>query len=390
MTFCPRAVDGIERHILFTKKGGDVYSMGSLEVDKYIFLNEQQSIVVMQAVEYMDGTNTIEEIQDKLVQKQHIKINVEQLCGILIKGGLMEQSAEMPIKKEFDEIKTFFVTIKTFSLSKVYGLLRAIPYADVLLFVFLALSIMVSVLLILCAPSLTFTLDGLFSQPQAIFYYLIVSTVSILAHEFSHAAVGVRYGLKPSTLTVAAYAYVSPMIYIKLPGIYFLPPKKRLITWGAGVIINISLLILSFSAARYMTGQLNLILMIICYCNLMIIIFSLNPVLYSDGYYLFSTLLKIPNLRKSSGRSIAKLLTGKARLEDIVYCLYFLAVIVLVCLFVFPGLIQTIAATVVNLQNGMNVWELLISYTNILIMITIGISARFFAKRMEKKTKLKT
>jgi len=388
MAFCPLAVNNIESHLLFSKKGENIYSIGSLQVDKYIFLSEKQADVVMQAIRYMDGNNTIEEIQSYLLSEHYSKLNVYQLCGILKNSGLLEQTVgidELPTKKEFNEIRTFLVTIKTFSLDKLGGLLRHIPFADVLLLVLLGISILVSSILMIRSPNLTFFVGALFSEPRAILYYFILSTASILLHEFSHAAIGAYYGLRPSTLTVSAYAYVSPMIYIKLPGIYFLPPKKRVITWMAGVITNLTLLLIAFSTSLYTSGELNLILITLAYCNLMIIIFSLNPILYSDGYYVFSTMTKTPNLRKSSGKSIYKIFTGKAKTEDVIYAAYFLLVVVLIGIFAAPQIVNTIIMTTQNIRNGMTVWEVLKNFSNILIMLVISIMAGVITKRRQTR-----
>lgn len=149
--------------------------------------------------------------------------------------------------------------------------------------------------------------------------------------------------------------------------------------------MNLSLLLLSYSASLHTSGEWHLVFVTAAYCNLMIIIFSLNPLLYSDGYYVFSTLLKMPNLRKSSSKSILKIMTGKAKSEDIVYGIYFAIVLTLATLFVIPELYHTIVSTILRIQEGMTVWEVIRQFANVFIMLALGVFASLFAKRTKKR-----
>lgn len=386
MGFNPCAIKNIQLHCLFEKKSGDIYCIGNIEADKYIFLNKQQADAVMQAICYMDGTNTIEDIEEIMLREHHITINITKLCEILAGGGLLVPSDEMEIQREFNEIQTLFVTIKTFSLKKIVPFLRIIPKADKALFAILILSVVVSMFLFSHTTNPLFSIRDLFSEPRVLIYYLMISTASILLHEMGHVIIGTYYGLTPSTMTIAAYAYVTPLIYVKLPGIYFLSPGQRLVTWLAGIFLNLSVLLFTYSLSFHVDGEAKLILLVTAYCNLSIIIFSLNPLLYSDGYYAFSTILKTPNLRKSSGKCFLKILTGKAKLEDYVYSFYFFIVIVLAIVFIVPECIYTVQSLITDVQRGVTIVEIFKSFSNIFIMVVIGMLAMIFSKSKNRPT----
>lgn len=49
---------------------------------------------------------------------------------------------------------------------------------------------------------------------------------------------GYKFGLRPSKIVFAIYL-ITPMVYLKISGIYSLKPKKTVGVWAAGVYCNL-------------------------------------------------------------------------------------------------------------------------------------------------------
>ena len=68
---------------------------------------------------------------------------------------------------------------------------------------------------------------------------LIIMGISMFIHEISHGVVAYKYGLIPKQLVVSLYLYISPIVYLKIPGIYTVNPKTRVKIWSAGIMTYI-------------------------------------------------------------------------------------------------------------------------------------------------------
>ena len=73
----------------------------------------------------------------------------------------------------------------------------------------------------------------------------IIMGISMFIHEISHGVVAYKYGLIPKQLVVSLYLYISPIVYLKIPGIYTVNPKTRVKIWSAGIVSNLFLASLS-------------------------------------------------------------------------------------------------------------------------------------------------
>lgn len=104
---------------------------------------------------------------------------------------------------------------------------------------------------------------------------------------------------RPRRLSVCVLYYVSLALYVRIPGIYLLPSRKRIAVWSAGVVTNLFLAAGFMILSSFSSGDLRLSLFIGVFVNLMMAVNSLMPFMCPDGYCVLSTVLKMPNLRKS-------------------------------------------------------------------------------------------
>jgi putative peptide zinc metalloprotease protein len=139
---------------------------------------------------------------------------------------------------------------------------------------------------------------------------VIACALSLLAHETGHCLVALEKGVKAISLTVAIYAGVMPVVYVRLPGIFRLTPANRLRVWSAGCACN-GVIAVSAAALSRLTSQESVFFWTyVARWNVALIVVSLIPFLPTDGYFILSTMLRTHNLRSRAYQSARAMLSG--------------------------------------------------------------------------------
>lgn len=369
----PLAVSDLNVWKLFDKKDENIYCMGSLERDKYIQLNESSLEAVKWAVAYFDGSHTLQEIKDLLMTEKGINLNVEQLYDYLCKADLISNVNDKTLveKQEMDYLS---ITLKEFNLKPLYPLFRFVN--KYLLKYLLAVSTLIIVISIgfFITNINTFIRGSNYlianSYEMSFLTTLAIFVLSIGIHEFAHSIAGYYYGLKPAKMVIALYM-LTPMFYLKIPGIYTIKAKQRVIVWSAGVYINLLIASVCVIIATFAENELKAFLLLTAITNLSLILANLSPLLPLDGYFIVSTLLKRPNLRKGSYKEFKKWALGKENNFRGLSILYF----TLSTSFIVGIIALQVRWAVVQVINGIqlnySVFEILYQFQ--LIFLIIGI-----------------
>lgn len=327
--FCPRIVCDIEYTVLFENNDNSLYCMGSKVQDRYIQLSDNNLEAVKKTVDLMNGTHRIKEIQDKMMKEYHIKINVLELCEWLAKAGLLKNPPE-DVELEKQEMYYLSMTIKSFSLERCYGAFQWIGEKCWKKIVYMSICILLigTIIGIYNWKDLvtlkSYEIHG--SLLAGIIFMLSLFALSIGIHELAHAVVGYKCGLKPKEFVFALYVG-TPMFYIKMPGIYTLTPKKRIAVWMAGIYSNIVIAAFCMILMSFANGILKTMLLIGCSTNFSLAVANLSPLLPLDGYFILSTMLKKPNLRKGSFQQFKNWVLRKNNSFSGLYVMYFLITI---------------------------------------------------------------
>jgi len=176
-------------------------------------------------------------------------------------------------------------------------------------------------LLILCAITLATsrldviigrmpTLHMFFSRQNIIWMFAALGTAKIL-HEFGHALTCKHFGGECHEMGVMLLAF-TPCIYCNVSDSWMLPNKwQRIAVSAAGVLIELALASLGLLLWHFSyPGPLNsLALNLAVVCSISTLIFNGNPLMRFDGYYIFSDLVNIPNLRRQSTTQLKQLLS---------------------------------------------------------------------------------
>lgn len=322
----PIIVEDVNVWTLFEKRDGNVYCMGSINEDRFIQLEENNKDAIIAAVTYMDGSYSLQEIESIMMESHGYKLNMEHLYTWLCKAGLVSNPLE-EFKVEKQEMDYLSVTLKKVDLKKLYSSFQ--KFSDRLfkpvLWVCSTL-ILVGFLLMIFNMKEFFTLRNYMlgdSVGLGIVAMLGIFILSIGVHEFAHAVVGYRYGLKPSSLVFALYIG-TPMFYVKMPGIYTIEPKLRLRVWFAGIYCNMSIAAFAGILLQFAEGNFYKFLLLVCTTNISLVVANISPLLPLDGYFMLSTLLKRPNLRKGSFKQFKQWALGRENSFHGLYMIYFL------------------------------------------------------------------
>lgn len=147
------------------------------------------------------------------------------------------------------------------------------------------------------------------SAPQYLVYMAGILFL-ILVHEIGHSAAAARYGILPNKIGFGFY-FLFPAFYTDLTAIWSLHPRDRIIINLGGIYVQLllnifltGLLLVSAGNPTVFHFTEKFILF-----NVIISFYNINPFFRFDGYWVFSDLFGLPNLRSRSrslmGRAIA-------------------------------------------------------------------------------------
>ena len=304
----PEAVRGISSWLLFP----GTHIVGSAELDRYIVVPAAKLTLVQEVIAQCDGKSSTAGIADRFA-RAGLNVNVASLLEAIHKAGLLvgsEQKGEisrlaLPIGGM--DVESIFV--------RVQSVFRYLFYPFVLstgVLIAIGISIFaedpgqIAAVRIQKLTITHFWIGGIFFLTMAL---------STLLHELCHGVVATRFGLIPKRLGVVAYLIFIPMFFLKIPGLYTLSPRKRIIVWAAGIWGNFTIAALALIAMRVLghASVYGQMMGKIALANCFIAGMNMLPFLPTDGYFIMSTILKKPNIRPRAWKDFLAWITLRAR-----------------------------------------------------------------------------
>nr|NLI50905.1 M50 family metallopeptidase [Propionibacterium sp.] len=296
----PALVDDLNWYPLFRDRvRGTTWALGSLSRDSYLSVPDQSRAVVEDALRLMDGTRTIEAVNAELARRWDA-VDVATLTHTMASANLLADDA--PHRRPRSEYETLALRLASWRVSRDNLLLRLLAAAWwplVLAALTLIAWVVVSGALVGRVTTRTyfqFAGDD-WSHWAAL---VLVSVASVGLHELAHAVAARRCGLYASRVTVSLYLYLSPIVYVSIPGLYSIPRARRVLVWAAGPFLNLVLASACVAAAPHVGGWGQTLLEAGVFVNLLLIAVNLFPFLPLDGYFIAATLLKVTNLRRQA------------------------------------------------------------------------------------------
>lgn len=299
-TYKPKIYRDISVTVLFEKKEGSEYCIGSVERDAYIKATQSQVSNLWKCISLMNGILTITEIQSEM-EIQRIAVNVYQLVMKLLSVGLLEDENYMG--RPFDEASRLTFPLCSVDIKRLSGLIQ--PFSHIIVFfvlVLLGLGLVIfSYLLLENKISIIDLVRYKNSYIKSFIFSSLLAIPIFITHEFAHVIVAGKYKLYAAKMNFALYFGFIPMAYVRIPGIYTLQRNKRIKIMSAGMIWNITLGI-TLTVVSYL---FNIeILKIIALSNFQIALVNLSPLSLSDGYFLMCNLMKVSNLRMNFFKAV--------------------------------------------------------------------------------------
>jgi putative peptide zinc metalloprotease protein len=254
-------------------------------------------------LEQVDGSKTIRELTHEFNARHNTTYTTEQITGIfksqLVGFGILEDDKEEKILVKDDYLKLRFTLMPQKLVHAVSGFFtpafsgKTFVVVSLLCSAFLALVFMKEINLSEFYLSIT---------PTFFFIFYCINVISILFHEFGHAAACQRYGAKCGAIGFGFYIF-TPVFYADVTDAWRLKRNERLIVDIGGIYMQMIFctgLVILF----YLMGDKTYLFVSFAIASTVLV--NINPFLRYDGYWALSDLMNMPNLRARSNASLLK------------------------------------------------------------------------------------
>ena len=136
--------------------------------------------------------------------------------------------------------------------------------------------------------------DGVF---LFIVSYVFLFCVSMF-HEFGHASAASRFGIKAKEIGFGFYL-IFPVLYTDVTKVWLLNRYRRIVVNVGGIYFQMLINIALYFAFKNFTNYQNIVSALFL-TNTTLALYSLNPIMRNDGYWIYSDLFDIPNLSKTA------------------------------------------------------------------------------------------
>jgi Zn-dependent protease len=295
----PQVVANISAWPLFP----DTYAVGSRSLDRYISVPVSKVPLVLEIVSLFDGCRSVESIAQHYLLHGRA-IDIVGLQARLQDAGLLVGS------KAKTELRQLAITFFDVPLDRLFGVRRRLICSTLVPLAYLSTLTIVLGALVLAAHHKEFVELGTqrVALPPAVFYSIAVVGFlsSVLWHESAHALTALYYGIVPARLSLLGYFMLIPFFVIRIPGLYLLPPRHRIRVWAAGIWASLTLGLVAAIFALLVPVPLTWrpLMARMALGNFVAVLVNLFPFLPTDGYFIFSTLLRQTNVRRRAWRAL--------------------------------------------------------------------------------------
>ena len=265
---------------------------------------------------FLDGRKTVKEIYDELkaTNDKLTEKDVRDTVVSLAQEGLIESTEPEPLKRRVTLQSAFQLNIQLVrdsskTLAQFFRLTRRLIMRQELP-IAIGIAVIGFVLFyagfvrIFVNPSL---LDVAGSAMLGFFFYQLVVLLPVYAvHEIAHAAVCDYYGGKPREIGTGLY-YLAPFFYVDTTDAWRLSRRARIMISAAGPLSTVVISSIFVFASYFASGYLQDVLQISAFFGFYGSLLNFSPVIESDGYFILSDALNIPNLRDEAFSSLKRI-----------------------------------------------------------------------------------
>jgi Zn-dependent protease len=315
--------------------------VGSLELDRYIVVPSVKIEAVRRILAAVQESRSAGEAHERLL-RQGLRVDVEAFCEKLRGAGLLLDCDGSPVASD-SSIDRLFLRLGSVRLERIGPAFRWLGRnLGGFSLVLLALSIWL-VGRGLHGASLTSSFGMEWTSWTRYLVALLIMGLSFFLHEVSHGTVAARYGLSPRRFDIGLYLGFLPTFFLRVGGLYTLPPRQRIAVWAAGPLSNLSIALAAACVLSAWGEAAPGFLPHLILLNLMLGIFNLVPFLPTDGYFIASTLMRQTNIRKRSWNAFQDFRAGRG-VSNLALVLYSIGTLLLIAFLLLARLLRILGS----------------------------------------------
>jgi putative peptide zinc metalloprotease protein len=275
-----------------------IHLIGNRSLDRYIAVPAAKLEVVKEIVAGFDGRRSVSSIANQFASRGQ-RVDVGGLVSRLGNAGLLRGSDQNT------EMSRAAVPLGEINIAGPFAYSRHLIRSLFAPILWMTALILAAGLYALFTTSPTPLRQQQSSALSNIFFPAAL-ILSILIHELAHAVTATRFGALPVRLRLVSYLLVIPAALMTIRGLYAVPAWKRILVWSAGIWASATLAAAALAAGRLFPIEptYQALLERVAIANALIAGWNLMPFLPTDGYFIFSTLLKRPNIRAKAWRQL--------------------------------------------------------------------------------------
>jgi putative peptide zinc metalloprotease protein len=293
-------VDGKPQYIMKNHSTGAYYDLDALSNDIWNLI---------------DGKRNLSEITDEILEKWKEKDEsadadtVKEVVSFFAESDCLRAQHELVRKKRVRLVSAFEIDVSLIenskaSLRRIYKTIRPL-FKSPLLWVTLGFIGINSIAFSgrfasIFADSANFEILG--STVVGFFFYsFVVLGPAIIIHELAHAITLVHYGGTPGEIGTGLF-YFGPMFYVDATDSWMLLRRQRVMVMMAGSIstLLIASIIVTWGFLVPFPSSVSTIMYMAAFFCFYSTLMNLAPPFETDGYYVLTDLLNMPNLREDA------------------------------------------------------------------------------------------
>jgi multidrug resistance efflux pump len=263
-------------------------------------------------LELLNGELDLESVAQRVSQRHQTEVREEQIrdfVGKLQKLALLDHpyswsQLEKARKRKRTVIQNLFsIKIHAFNPDRLLAdLERRFRFCFTSGFAVLALTValVAAVIGILNWESLFLSIGSIINAYSIPLIVIVVFAITTI-HEFAHGVALKHFGGKVNEMGLMIL-YLIPAFYCNVTDAWMLGKRQRIWVSLAGSYIQIFLFALAIIAWRLLAPEMLLsrVCLVTVAFTLIQTLFNFNPLIRMDGYYVFSDLMELPNLRSKA------------------------------------------------------------------------------------------
>ncbi|MGY0408400.1 MAG: peptidase, M50 family protein [Polaribacter sp.] len=244
-------------------------------------------------IKKIDGKKTLEQLKEELNNSTNIDFLYNLLYEKLGKYGIIETNfIKIKPNEKPSYLKLSFILISSNFISKMTPFLKFLFYPKVLKFL---ITLCLTIIILTVTTNYNDVLIQDFGGINwTLFFFL--GFLSVTFHEFGHVTATEFFGAKQDGIGGGFYLF-SPVYFADVSDIWKLKPNQRIIVNLAGVYFELLICTVYIILALTFNFKFLMIFASVIFLRTLI---NLNPFLRSDGYWVLTDILGIPNLHKVS------------------------------------------------------------------------------------------